>query len=125
MFKSNQTRYRVFRVYLESRTKRIFAIACLGKKFVFQSEISSYSLILFLKNIEILSGQGVVQIKPNSLWSIPCVPRVYNKKNFCYSLPRKKVRISIGNIQLFAYSIFKNIEILSGQGVVQIKPNSV
>ena len=25
---------------------------------------------------------------------------------------------------LFAYSIFKNIEILSGQGCVQIKPNS-
>ena len=44
---------------------------------------------------------------------------------FCYSLPRKKVRISIGNIDLFAYSVFKNIEISSGQGVVQIKPNSV
>ena len=29
---------------LESRTKRILAIACLGKKFVFQSEISTYSL---------------------------------------------------------------------------------
>ena len=39
--------------------------------------------------------------------------------------PRKEVRISIGNIDLFAYSIFKNIEVLSGQGVVQIKPNSV
>ena len=47
LFKSNQTRYGVSRVYLESRTKRLFAIACLGKKFVFQSEISSYSLILF------------------------------------------------------------------------------
>ena len=43
LFKSNQTGYGVSRVYLESRTKRIFAIACLGKKFVFQSEISSYS----------------------------------------------------------------------------------
>ena len=47
LFKSNQTRYGVYHVYLESRTKRVFAIACLGKKFVFQSEISSYSLILF------------------------------------------------------------------------------
>ena len=35
----------------------------------------------------------------------------------------KKVRISIGNIDFFAYSIFKNIEILSGQGVVQSEPN--
>ena len=46
-------------------------------------------------------------------------------KNFWYSLPRKKVRISIGNIDLFAYSIFKNIEFSSGQGVVQIKRNLV
>ena len=49
LFKSNQTRYGVSRVYLESRTKRVFAIACLEKKFVFQSEISSYSLIIFSK----------------------------------------------------------------------------
>ena len=34
----------------------------------------------------------------------------------------KKVRISIGNIDLFAYSIFKNIETLSDQGVVQSEP---
>ena len=34
----------------------------------------------------------------------------------------KKVRISIGIIDLFAYSIFKNIEILSDQGVVQSEP---
>ena len=36
----------------------------------------------------------------------------------------KKVRISIGNIDLFAYSIFKNLEILLGQGVFRIRPNS-
>ena len=36
-------------MYLESRTKLVFAIACLEKKFVFQSEISSYSLIVFSK----------------------------------------------------------------------------
>ena len=45
------------------------------------------------------------------------------EKNFCYSLPRKKVRISIGNIDLFAYSILKIIAILSDQGVVQSEPN--
>ena len=37
----------------------------------------------------------------------------------------EKVRISIGNIDLFAYSIFKNIEVLSGQGVVRIELNLV
>ena len=36
-------------MYLERETERIFGIACLGKKFVFQSEISTYSLILFSK----------------------------------------------------------------------------
>ena len=36
-------------MYLECKTERIFGIACLGKKFVFQSEISTYSLILFSK----------------------------------------------------------------------------
>ena len=41
LFKSNQTRYGVFHFNLECRTKRVFGIACLGKKFVFQSEIST------------------------------------------------------------------------------------
>ena len=36
-------------MYLESKTKRVFGIACLGKKFVFQSDFSTYSLILFSK----------------------------------------------------------------------------
>ena len=63
-------------MYLESKTKRIFAIACLGKKFVFQSEIFDLFVYSIFKNIEILSDQGVVQIAPNSAWSIPCVSRV-------------------------------------------------
>ena len=49
LFKSSQTRHRVSPGYVECKTKRIFGIACLGKKFVFQSEISTYSLILFSK----------------------------------------------------------------------------
>ena len=36
-------------VYIESKTKRKFAIACLGKKLVFHTEILTYSLILFSK----------------------------------------------------------------------------
>ena len=36
--KSNETRYGVSQVYIESTTKRIFAIACLGKKLVFHTE---------------------------------------------------------------------------------------
>ena len=45
LFKSNQTRYGVSPGYVEAKTERIFGIACLGKKFVFQSEMSTYSLI--------------------------------------------------------------------------------
>ena len=43
----NQTQYGVFNGYLDCKTRRILAIACLGKKLVLQSEISSYSLTLF------------------------------------------------------------------------------
>ena len=45
------------------------------------------------------------------------------QKNGPPDVPRKQVRISIGIIDLIAYSILKNIEILSNQGVVQSQPN--
>ena len=35
-------------MYLESKTKKNFAIACLGKKLVFHTEISNNSLIIRL-----------------------------------------------------------------------------
>ena len=75
--KLNQTRYRVSHVYLECKTKRIFAIACVGKKLAFHTEIC---LLLFqinhFKKRCFSSGQGVVQAQPNWVWSIPWVPRV-------------------------------------------------
>ena len=49
LVKSHQTQHGVSHVYLECKTKKNFVIARLGKKFVFQSEISTYSLILFSK----------------------------------------------------------------------------
>ena len=66
------------------------------------------------KNRSFSSGKQVVQSEPNPVWRIPWVPKVYNRKKFWYGLPRKKVRISIGNIDFFAYySLFflKNIEL--------------
>ena len=63
-------------MYLERKTEEIFGIACLGKKLVFSYgnfDLFAYSIF---KNIEISSGQGVVQIEPNLVWSIPCVSRV-------------------------------------------------
>ena len=66
-------------MYLESKTERVFGIACLGKKFVFNRKYRLIRLLFaysIFKNIEISSGQGVVQIEPNSAWSIPSVCRV-------------------------------------------------
>ena len=40
--KLNQTRNRVFHLYLDYKTKSIFAIACLGKKLAFHTEIYDY-----------------------------------------------------------------------------------
>ena len=45
------------------------------------------------------------------------------QKNGPTNFARKQFRISIGINDLFAYSILKNIEILSNQGVVQRQPN--
>ena len=45
------------------------------------------------------------------------------QKNGPPNVPRKQVRISIGIIALIAFSIFKNIEILSNQGVVESQTN--
>ena len=49
MSKSNQTGYGVYHGYLESKTKRIFAIACLGKKLASHTEICDYFEYLILK----------------------------------------------------------------------------
>ena len=48
LFKWNQSRYGVSHGYPECKTKRIFCIAHLEKKLVFQSEISTFSLIIRL-----------------------------------------------------------------------------
>ena len=72
----NQTGYGVYHGCLESKTERIFAIACLGKKLVFHTEMCNYFEYLIFKYSIFLSGQGVVQIEPNSVLSIPWVLRV-------------------------------------------------
>ena len=49
-----------YQYYLDCNAERIVCLTFLEKKFLFQSEISTYSLILFFKNIEILWDQIVV-----------------------------------------------------------------
>ena len=74
--KSNQTRYGEFHAYLECNAKRIFAIAFLGKKLEFLYGKLRLFQINNFKNRSFSYGQGLVEIKPNSVWSIPCVPRL-------------------------------------------------
>ena len=89
-------------MYVESKTKKNFCHSSSRKKV--RISIGNFDLFAYpiFKNIEILSDQGVIQIEPNSVWSITFVPRVSNeKKKFCHSLPRKKVSFSYGILQLF------------------------
>ena len=69
-FKSNQTWYGVSHGHLESKTKSILAIACLGKKVSISYGNLRISQITNFKNRSFSSGQGVVQIEPNWVWSI-------------------------------------------------------
>ena len=54
-----------------------------------------------------LSGQEADQMKPNLVWSILRVGRLWDKKNGPPNFHRKKVHISVGNIDFFDFSIFK------------------
>ena len=83
------------------------------------------SQITNLKGRSFSSREGVVEIEPNSVSSIPCVTRIQNKKNFCYNLPRKKGSISYGNLRISQITNFKSRSFSSAQGVVQIEPNLV
>ena len=76
LFKSNQTGYGVYHGYLDRKTKTILAMACLGKKLSFSDGKLRISRIRNLKNRSFSSGQVVIQIESNWVWSIPWVPRV-------------------------------------------------
>ena len=54
----NQTDIPDYRYYLGCNAKRMVRLTFLEKNFVSQSEVSTYSLILFSKNSEFLSGQS-------------------------------------------------------------------
>ena len=71
----NQTGYGVYHGCLESKIERISAIACLGKVSFSYGNVQLFRIINF-KNRSFWSGQGVSQMEPNSVWSIPWVPRV-------------------------------------------------
>ena len=60
--KSNQIDITDYQYYLGCNVKRLVCLTFLEKKFVFQSEILTYSLILFSKNSEILSDKELFKV---------------------------------------------------------------
>ena len=87
--KSNQTGYGVYHGYLECKTKRIFAIACLGKKLAFHTEIFKYFEYLISKigldrQIEELSKSIQTGYRVYWVWSIFYRFRSF-RSNFAHS----------------------------------------
>ena len=116
----------------QSVKEKKFGIACLGKKFVFQSDISAYSLIMrlfyFQKYRNFIGSKGCPNRTKLGMEYSVCTQSV-KRKEFLSQLVLQKTSNFNRKYRpirlLYAYSIFKNIEFLSGQGVVQIEPNSL
>ena len=70
-------------------------------------------------------GHKIVQIEPNLVCCIPCVCRVWNRKNFGYSWSLERVTFSYVNSRLFRIINFENRTFSKGQKVVRIEPNLV
>ena len=64
-------------------------------------------------------------MEPNSVWIMTSVIRVQNKRNFCYSLRRKKVRFSYGNLRISRITNLKNRSFSYGQKLHEIELSSV
>ena len=117
-----------YQYYLSYNAKRKVHLTFLEKKFVFQSELATYSLIIaysIFKSLEFLLGEGFVQIRPNSAWSITNAVKAWNKKNFRYSLPRKKDSFPYANLRTSRLANFNYRSFWLGQDVIQSEPNSV
>ena len=122
--KSNQTWYGVSHVYLERKAKRIFGIAYLQKSSFFNRKFRLLRLFYFQKYRNFIGTSNCPNRTKLAMEYTMCTQSV-KRKEFFVQLLYKKDRFSIGNFDFFGYSIFKNIEILSGQGIVQIEPNSL
>ena len=100
--KSNQTRYGVSHVYLERKTKRIFGIACLQKSQFFNRKFRPLRLFYFQKYRNFIGTRNCPKRTKLGIEYPMCTQSV-KQKEFLVQLVQKKVRISIGNIDLFAY----------------------
>ena len=111
---SNQTHYGVFHFNLECRTKRVFGIACLGKKFVFQSEISAYSLFIrlfYFQNYRNFIGSRSCPNRTNHGMEYPMCIQSVKQKDFLSQLVYKKSSFfnrKFRLIRLFYFRKYRN-----------------
>ena len=117
--KVNQTGYGVYNGCRESKTERIFGIACLGKKLVFHTEICYYFKDKILKICLFRLVKELFKVNQTGHGVYHGCLESKTEKNFWYSLSRKKVSFSYGNWLLIQINNFKNRSFSSGQGVVQ------
>ena len=74
---------------IESKTERIFGIACLGKKLVFHTEICDYFQYLIFKYRNFYRVKEWSKVNQTGYGVYHgCLES--KKKNYCYNLPRKK-----------------------------------
>ena len=123
LFKVNQIDIPDYQYYVGCNAKRMVRLTFLEKKFVFQSEISTYSLILFSKNSEILSDKELFKVNqidiPDYQYYVGCNA----KRMVCLMFLEKKF-VFQSEISTYSPILFsKNSEILLNQGVVQSEPN--
>ena len=121
----NQTRYGVYHGYLEFKTKRVFAIAFLGKKLAFHTEICDFFQYLILKYFNFNRVNELFKSNQTRHGVSYVNLDFETKRFFCYCLRWKKVSFWYGSLWLFLISSFKKRSFSSGQGVVQIEPNLV
>ena len=95
-------------ISMGSMSKRVFDLACLGKKLDFQTVFSLFWKCIFKINF-FQASQGVVQIYCYYKSKFPYVTGIQVKNNFWPSLLWKKLRFSNGFfvvLQIFFWNIF-------------------
>ena len=102
-------------------------LSFIEKRFVFQYKLWKYRLFRFFyfQKYRNFIGSTCSKWTKLGMENHQCNENEKQKEFFLYSLPRKKISFSYGNLRFFQISNFKNRSFLSGQEVVQIKPNLV
>ena len=117
-FHLDQTRYGVYLLYLKSKTKGNCGIAGL-EQIRFTYGKLQISRLTNVKNRSFSEGWKVLQFGSNSVWSIPCEPRFWNKRNCGIARLEIKSCLHTEICEFFRITIFKNRFLSSVLGVFQ------